>query len=444
MLKSVNHSLVNHNIYNLASMRKTAIRIVIFLGVISIIGIIALQVYFFQITFNNEERKLDQKIRIALWDVVEQIYELNEINYVGDNPVSQESSDYFIVNVNDFIDADVLEHYLVKTFEKQNVKLDFEYGIYDCQSDEMVYGKYINLGQKENKPTRIELSKHDEFIYYFGIHFPWRNQYILGNIGSIYILSGILIFVVLFLGYALMVIMQQKRFSDLQKDVVNNLTHEFKTPLSSIVLSSDVLNENEIIQEPDRIKTYTGIIKTQANALLKHIEKILGMSELENMGGLNKKNINLHELLVNVIDNATWRPNSTNGNIIIELKAKSYIICADEFHFTNLIINLIDNALKYSGVNPKVEISTKSDEKYLCLKIKDNGPGIEKKYHKKIFKKFFRIPTGNVHNVKGFGLGLSYISSIVKSHKWKLKFSSELNLGSEFLIIIPLIDPDCE
>ncbi|NOQ27065.1 MAG: GHKL domain-containing protein [Bacteroidales bacterium] len=425
-------------------MRKPAIKVVVFLGLISIIGIIALQVYFFQITFNNEDRKLNQKIQVALWDVVEQIYELNNIKYVGKNPVYQSSPDYFVVNVNDFIDPDILEHYLIKTFEKQNIKLDFEYGIYDCQSDKMLYGKYINLSKKENKPSKIELQKNDEFVYYFGIYFPWRKHYILSNINSIYILSGILIFVVLFLAYSLIVILQQKRFSELQKDVVNNLTHEFKTPLSSIILSTDVLNEKDITKEPERIKTYSQIIKKQAEYLLGHIEKVLGINELENIDSLNKKKINLHEFLCSMTDNLSWRVNEKQGHFSLDLKAKDHNICVDEFHFTNLIINLIDNALKYCDKKPEVIVSTKSDKKNLLLQIEDNGIGIDKKYQKKIFKKFFRIPTGNVHNVKGFGIGLSYVKDIIKRHKWKFKLKSEINLGTEFTITIPLNDDDCE
>ena len=201
-------------------MRKPAIRLVILLGIISIIGVIGIQVYFFHVTFNNEERKLNQKIQVALWEVVEEIYELNHIEYVGDNPVFQFSQDYYIVNVNDFIDSDILEHFLIKTFEKQNIILDFEYAIYDCRTDEMLYGKYVNLSEAQEKPSKITLSKHEEFVYYFGIYFPGRKQYLYGNISSIYYLSGILIFVILFLGYALIVILQQKRFSELQKDVV--------------------------------------------------------------------------------------------------------------------------------------------------------------------------------------------------------------------------------
>lgn len=425
-------------------MRKPAIRIVILLGVISIIGVIAIQVYFFQISFNNEERKLNQKIQVALWDVVEQIYQLNNVRHVGKNPVYQYSSDYYVVNVNDFIDTDVLEHFLIRTFEKQNIRLDFEYAIYDCMHDEMQYGRYVNLSNKKDKPSQVGLPKHDDFIYYFGIYFPWRKQYILGNINSVYYLSAILIFVILFLAYALIVILQQRRFSELQKDVVNNLTHEFKTPLSSIILSSEVLNDDEIVSEPDRIKKYSSIIKDQANSLLTHIEKVLGMSAIEQAGKLEKEYVHLHEHIENLLGEIATRSQNQNVRFHYHLDSSDDKICADKFHLNNLLFNLVDNALKYGKESPVIEIFTKSENKKLQLIIKDNGVGIDKKYHKKIFKKFFRIPTGNVHNVKGFGLGLSYVQDIVKQHKWKLHIESGLELGTKFIISIPLIDKDCE
>jgi len=425
-------------------MRKSVIQFVIFLGVIAIIGIIAIQVYFIQISFNNEERKLNQKIQVALWDVVEQIYELNEIKYVGKNPVYQYSPDYFVVNVNDFIDTDILEHFLIKTFEKQNIRLDFEYAIYDCQNDEMQYGRYVNLSDKKDKPSKIGLPKHDEFVYYFGVYFPWRKQYILGNINSVYYLSGILIFVILFLAYALIIILQQRRFSELQKDVVNNLTHEFKTPLSSIILSTEVLGEDEIVAEPERIKKYSQIIKEQADSLLRHIEKVLGMSVIEHAGKLDKEYVNLHQHIENLVSEISSRSQNRNAEFRYYLEANDDRVCADKFHLNNLLFNLIDNALKYSKENPVIEISTKSDNKNVLLEIKDNGVGIEKKYQKKIFKKFFRIPTGDVHNVKGFGLGLCYVKDIINQHKWKLYVESKINKGTQFIIIIPLTDKDCE
>jgi len=419
-------------------MRKPAIRLVILLGVISIIGVIAIQVYFFQITFNNEERKLNQKIQVALWEVVEQIYDVNNIEFVGDNPVFQYSSDYFVVNVNDFINSDILEHYLVKTFEKQNIKLDFEYAIYDCQTDVMLYGKYVNVSDKKEKSSKITLQKHDEFVYYFGIYFPWRNQHILGNINSVYYLSGMLIFVILFLAYALVVILQQRRFSELQKDVVNNLTHEFKTPLSSIALSADVLNEDDITSEPDRIKNYSRIIKSQTNYLLSQVDKTLGMSKIENANKLNIEQFNLSNHLVHLVDNIQWRLQQKNGKIILNFKSNQINILADKFHFNNLILNIIDNAIKYNENRPEINISSEVSKRNLILKVTDNGIGIDKKYQKRIFKKFFRVPTGNVHNVKGFGLGLSYVKDIVKQHKWKLKLESTINHGTIISIYIPL------
>jgi two-component system phosphate regulon sensor histidine kinase PhoR len=425
-------------------MKKPAIRLVIFLGVISIIGVIAIQVYFFQITFNNEERKLNQKIQVALWDVVEQIYELNNIEFVGDNPVFQYSSDYFIVNVNDFINSEILEHYLLKTFERQNITLDFEYAIYDCQTDAMLYGKYINLSDKKEKSSNITLQKHDEFVYYFGIYFPWRNQHILGNINSVYYLSAILIFVILFLAYALIVILQQRRFSELQKDVVNNLTHEFKTPLSSISLSADVLNEDDIYKEPNRINQYAQLIKSQSQYLLSQVEKTLGMSKLENFKSISRERFNLVEQINLATHEYAWRVEQKKGKIIFNDLSDKIIICADKLHFNNLLFNVLDNSIKYNDKIPEIIITLIKSKNHVVVKINDNGIGIEKKYQNKIFKKFFRVPTGNVHNVKGFGLGLSYVSNIVKRHKWKVKVESELTKGTTIKIVIPLKDKVCD
>ena len=255
---------------------------------------------------------------------------------------------------------------------------------------------------------------------------------------------SVLIFVVLFLAYALIVLLQQRRFSELQKDVVNNLTHEFKTPLSSIILSSEVLDENEIVNEPDRIKKYAFIIKDQANSLLTHIEKVLGMSEIEHAGKLEKQYVNLHQHIERLVSEISSRAQYKNAQFSYHLDASESKICADKFHLNNLLFNLIDNALKYCKDQPFIVISTNSDQKNILLKIKDNGIGIDKKYQKKIFKKFFRIPTGDVHNVKGFGIGLSYVKDIVKQHKWKLEINSDIDKGTTFIITIPLIDKDCE
>ena len=425
-------------------MKQSVFRLFVLFGIISITGIIALQVYFFQITFSTEQRKFNQKIQVALWDVVNKIYEFNNIKHIGTNPVYQYSQDYYVVNVNDFIDAQILEHFLVNTFEQQNIRLNFEYAIYDCQTDKMVYGNHINMGQKERNPVKIEMPKYDEFIYYFGIYFPERKQSISGNISITYFLSALLILVTLFFGYALIIVLKHRRLTEIQNTVVNNLTHEFKTPLSSIILSTEVLNNAEIIKEPDRLRNYTQIIRTQSQNLLSQVERILGMGELENTQKLNLSILNLHNFLLSLRSELNEKVKGKEGLVAFNLSAAKFMICADAFHLSNLVYNIFDNSIKYSQKPPQILINTTSEEKLLFLRFTDNGIGIDKKYHKKVFKKFFRIPTGNIHNVKGFGLGLHYVYSIIKKHHWKIKLESTPDMGSTFIIRIPLKHGKCD
>ena len=300
------------------------------------------------------------------------------------------------------------------------------------------------MGQKQRNPVKIEMPKYDAFIYYFGIYFPERKQSISGNIGITYILSALLILVSLFFGYALIVVLKHRRLTEIQNTVVNNLTHEFKTPLSSILLSTEVLTKEEILKEPDRLKNYTQIIKNQTQNLLSQVERILGMGELENSNKLNLKEININDFLLTFKTDIEEKVNVKSGRLFLDLHAKKSIICADQFHISNMIYNLVDNSIKYSVKTPEITISTFSDQKFLFLSFKDNGIGIDKKYHTKIYKKFFRIPTGNIHNVKGFGLGLHYVYSIIKKHNWKIKLESNLNSGADFIIVIPLKKTDCD
>lgn len=425
-------------------MKRSVIRLFVLFGIFSITGIIALQAYFFSVTFSTEQRKLNQKIQVALWDVVNKIYEYNQIKHVGINPVYQHSSDYYIVNVNDFIDASILEYFLIKTFEQQNIKLNFEYAIYDCQTDKMVYGNHINMGQIQRNPIKVEMPKYEEFVYYFGIYFPERKQSISGNISIIYILSSLLILVTLFFGYALIVILKQRRLSEIQNTVVNNLTHEFKTPLSSILLSTEVLKEKDILNNPDRLTNYNNIIKTQARYLLSQVDRILGMGEIENASKLTLTEVDFHEFLHQLNTQIQEKLISISGKIIFDLKAMKTNTCVDQFHLTNMIFNLIDNSIKYSVYPPEITIATSSNNRFLFFLFSDNGIGIDKKYHKKIFRKFFRIPTGNIHNVKGFGLGLHYVNNIIKKHHWKIRIKSHPNKGTQFEIKIPLNTKACE
>ena len=420
-------------------MKRNTIRLTIILGIISIIGIIVIQVYLLQRNFSLKERQLNQSIQIALRNVAEILSEYNNTILPYENVVYQYSSNYYLVNVNDIIDAELLEYYLIKEFNKININLDFEYGIYDCYSDEMVYGNYIHLSDNNQvQKTKKNLPKYNQYIYYFGVYFPERQKYILSDFVIWYVLTAILLIVIIFFGYSQFVIMKQKQLSEIQKDFIDNLTHEFKTPITSLKLSAEVLSDKKIINEPVRIGKYVNIINEQSQKLLDQVDNILQMTNTDiRKLVLKKQEINLHEVIQRVIDSLSLRLKNIKGQINLNLNASNPLITADENHLSNLLFNLIDNSLKYTVKDPQINILTTTVNNKIVLYIMDNGIGIPREFYNKVFRKFYRIPTGNIYKVKGFGLGLSYVKRIVLAHKWKIKIDSNEGEGCKFIISIP-------
>lgn len=239
-----------------------------------------------------------------------------------------------------------------------------------------------------------------------------------------------------FFVYSIFIILQQKRYSELQKDFINNMTHEFKTPISSINISADVLASPNIIEQPQRLKSYSAIIKQENQRLNNLVEKVLQIAHIEKGGyELKKEAIQLNNLITEVVEN--HQRQCANGRSItftVQLSPEIKEVLADKLHLTNIIYNLLDNAVKYSGVVPQVTVTTSMNRDKIRLIVSDNGPGIDTEYQKKIFQKFFRIPTGNVHNVKGFGLGLYYVLKVCEAHGWKLYLESKVGKGSDFII----------
>lgn len=420
-------------------MTRNTFRIVILLGAFTIIGIIAIQIYWLRKAFDNSEKQFNQTIHIALQNVAEKMMTYNEHSPTNQNPVNQLSSNYFVVNVNSVIDANVLEYYLKTEFALRNIEIDYEYGIYDCSSDRMLYGNYVSADstKKPNKLTK-PLPKYNEYIYYFGINFPTQTSYLTSQM-DIWIFSSIILFLlIIFFTYTLFVIFRQKRLSEIQKDFINNMTHEFKTPISTIAISADVLMQPETSGNTQRLLNYAGIIKEENERLRNQVERVLQMASIEKSEfKLKKEKLNLHEEIKKVVQNFEPGLRNEQGIIHFNFNANHAIIMADKVHFVNVIYNLLDNAIKYTEMKPEITIQTENSNNQIILKIKDNGIGIAVEYHKKIFDKFFRVPTGNIHNVKGFGLGLDYVRNIIKSHKWKINFISEPGKGTEFMILIP-------
>ena len=419
-------------------MRLKQIRFVVLLGAFAIIGIISIQVYFLQNAWNIKEKQFVQSALIGLRNVAGQMSKYNQTALIHTNPVRQLSSNYFVVDINSVIDANILEFYLKAEFDKLNLQTDFEYAIYNCQTDKMEYGNYLTKnGTAKPNVLTVNLPKYDQYTYYFGVNFPLMRNTIIGDMTIWFFFMGLLLVAIIFFVYAIFVILHQKRLSEMQKDFINNMTHEFKTPISSINISADVIMNPDIINDPERLYTYGSVIKQENNRLNQQVDKVLQIARIESKSfHLNKELVDLNALILSVAENC--KANS-NRQLVVNTNLSDTVndIEADTLHLTNIIHSLLDNASKYSGKEPVITIETKTIDKSIVVRISDNGPGIGPEFQHRVFQKFYRIPTGNLHDVKGFGLGLYYVKTICDAHQWRISLESEMGKGATFVIEIP-------
>jgi len=415
-------------------MENNIIRRVVILGAITIIGILGIQGYWVLRTWDIQQEEFSTTVKIALLSVAKELETLNGRNSLPiKGLISQESSNTYLVNINDEINANTLEFYLQKELEARAVNADFEYGIFDCESREMVYGRRINYSEDKEPNTQANpLPTNGDFDYYFSVRFPNQKSYLLEDMRLAIFFSIILFFSILFFIYSMFIIMRQKRLSEMQKDFINNMTHEFKTPISTIKISADVFLKNDLIKSDQRLNRYAQIIKDQNQRLNMQVEKVLQLAKIERNGfSLKKESVNVHELLSEITASAQVRLREVNGQLLTAFNATQPNIKADRLHLNNILYNLIDNAIKYSYQNPQVRLTTRNEGKQLIIGIQDNGIGISKENQLRVFDKFYRVPTGDVHNVKGFGLGLFYVKNICDAHQWELQLNSQPGKGTE-------------
>ena len=420
-------------------MKGKTLRYVILLAAISVAGVFLIQFGFLKTSYNFSEKKFKESTNVALKEVVWQMLleSGNTSSYDSLAPVQIVSGNYYIVNVNTAIDKDLLKMHLIEEFKKHDIFNDFEFAIYNPETEQIDEGVLIKNG--EEKPSDYEFQTSQEYKYYFGLHFPNRSSYFVSQLSIWYLLTGLLVIIVLFFGYTLTIIIRQRQLSEVQKNFINNLTHELKTPISSIAIASSVLNNKDILNTPDRLFTYARIIQEQNQRLSKNVEKVLNLASLEkNRIHLNLEEINLNDLLTEIVTQFKHSDFGQKANVKIIVNDIKPAVVADRFHFSNLMLNILENGVKYCEREPELKILVDQKKKNLEIAISDNGIGIPKDQRKKIFTKFYRIPTGNVHNVKGFGLGLDYVQKIVVAHKWSIKVDENPSGGSIFTLSIPL------
>jgi two-component system phosphate regulon sensor histidine kinase PhoR len=418
-------------------MRYKHIRYVVLLGAFAIIGIIAIQLYFMKKEWSNKEKQFAQTVTICLRNVATKIYKINNATPSTPNPVRQLSSNYFVVDVNSEIDANILEHYLKTEFDRYNIQTDFEFGIYNCETDVMEYGNYLfHNGVVKQDAETVALPKYSGYNYYFGVNFPLLNNTIAGDMTMWFFLVGILAVSIVFFVYSIFVILQQKRLSELQRDFINTMTHEFKTPIASINIAADVISNPQSLNEPSRILTYGSVIKQEVNRLNDQVDKVLQIARIEKSGfHLRMEMLDLNAIIKQAVENCMAN-HGEKVKIKTELAEDTGLIQGDRMHLTNIFYNLLDNAVKYAGETPEIVIKTWKAKSKILITVSDNGPGITRAYQKRVFQKFYRIPTANVHDVKGFGLGLFYVKSICDAHHWKISLDPSSEKGTTFILEI--------
>lgn len=424
-------------------MRNGIIAWVVILGTIAIIGIIGIQTYWLKMTWDVKQQEFHDKVNIALLDVAKTFEQMGKPLPAYDL-IERISSNYYVVNVNDFINASTLEYLLRKELEDIGLTDDFEYGIYDCANDKMVYGNYVSYRPAQEAPlTDVhvhteQLPTYDKYIYYFGVRFPNRTGQILNLMPLATVFSVIMVLTLIFFTSSIFVILRQKQLSEMQKDFINNMTHEFKTPISTMKISADVFLKHQKIQSDPRLFKYAQIIKEQNKRLNDQVEKVLQLARIERDNfKLKKETLHLHDIVTQTLEGVQLRLAENKGRIITEWNTQHHLVQADRLHLTNILYNLLDNALKYTQAHPIIYIRTQDLSRHrIMLSIQDNGIGIEKELIPKLFTKFYRVPTGNRHDVKGFGLGLFYVKNVCEAHGWQVQLDSEKGKGTTVRIIM--------
>jgi two-component system phosphate regulon sensor histidine kinase PhoR len=410
-------------------MKNASFRRLLILALTAMVCTTVLQGFWFVQAFDLKEKQFNQQVTIALKQVAHLLLRDNQnFSPVGD-AVSQPASNYFVVMVNDQIDANLLEVALRSEFEKRQLKLDFEYGIYDCSSEELRYGDYISAGQWQ-KDKRSKLPRVYAENNYFSVLFPTKRSSLMGQMGIWLFSAAVVLLVLVFFTYTLYIIFRQKRLSEIQKDFVNTMTHEFKTPLSNNAISAETLRQPAIGNQPERLLNYVGIIQTETARLRQQVERVLQMSIADrDRIELKMEKISVNEALEKAMQAARLQ-HPQPELIQLKLDMAPLTIRADQLHFNNVLYNLIDNALKYSPDHSPLELAALELNGLVHIRITDQGPGMAPEFHKRIFQKFYRIPTGYVHDVKGFGLGLYYVAELVKLMGGQLKLESAPGQGT--------------
>lgn len=421
-------------------MKKNTIKLMAIVTGISLIGLIITQLFWINNAVKLSEKQFDHRVTLALKDVVDEIKPCADSSEIL-NPGHCVGPCQMLPGVPCLIDGLVLDSILSENLTYHGIEPEYNFSIVRCYDDSILYAKSGTTpggtSFSFHKMGLFGLWKDD--CYNLNVYFPTKKKYILFSLGSWLIFSVIFLLIVVFsFIYIIHTILKQKKISEIKNDFINNMTHEFKTPISTISLASEILLKSKPETSYDRINKYSQVIFDENNRMRNQVERVLQIASLEkDKFKLNKTIINVHSEIKTNIKNLCLEHCEKPMKVDFNFRAGNYNVPIDKIHFNNIINNIVDNANKYSNESPELKVHSENIDNGILLIFSDNGIGMNRETQKRIFEKFYRLPTGNIHDIKGFGLGLHYVKFIMEAHEGWIKVESELNKGSSFRIFFP-------
>jgi two-component system phosphate regulon sensor histidine kinase PhoR len=392
-------------------------------------GLFVVQVYWFKKAFDVSEMQFDHTVQVALKKVADSVSRTAEVKKL--------SSNFFFVETNSTLNNQEVDSLLNKEFLIRQLRLDYELGVYNSHDDTLVYGSYVAATEKHSLQHRHQdLMSMQADHKNFAVHFPSKKAYITSQM-EVWIFSTIVLLMMMgFFLYAMYSLLREKKFSELKNDFVNNMTHEFKTPVTNIGIAAEILKNKAAAR--DDINVYLDIVLKENEKLRDKIDQVL-LAESLDFRNRRFEMVDVNRLISDCAESFQLKIQERHGNLLLDLSASNSFILGDKDLLSQAIGNIIDNAEKYSVDKPDIAIRTSSTDRGIEVTVVDKGIGIAPAMKSKVFDKFFRVPSGNIHTVKGFGLGLSFVKDIVQSHHGRVSLFSALNKGTEVKITLPQI-----
>ncbi len=384
-----------------------------------------------------DELGLDES-KVTLQERIERVNQLPEYNQLQLEEIYQ-----LLANkrpIHKRLSKNQINLILAQELYAKGLDLDYEFAVYSNDLATSVHTESYELLKNIEYSTGI-FQENSKGNFNLRITFPNKKKYLLSSILSMVALSiGFILVIILVSAFAIYQLLKQRKISQIKTDFINNMTHEFKTPIATINLALDAIRNPKVMNDGSKVKRYLEMIGEENKRMHAQVENVLRISKLEKKQlDIKKETFELHDLIEDAIPHVELMVEDRGGYVKTHLNAKMSSVLVNESHFTNVIVNILDNAIKYSPNAPEIDVYTEVVKNFIVLKITDKGTGMSKSVQKKIFEKFYREHTGNVHNVKGHGLGLAYVKQIIDDHQGEIFVESEKGQGSTFIIKLPLI-----